>query len=149
MTAPDLNLVIEGPFEFGRNVTGTILWRWNNTSFPGEKWSDFPVIVVSWWLKELTSLTAGGSERVELDFMDGPYAVEVEAEGALWLMKFMRRAADSATTVDRFAIQPDALIASVVTGAKSLVETCRSNKWSSDDLAQIEKYLATLAPANA
>lgn len=52
-------------------VTAPIYFCVEDRFFPEEGWSDFPLIVLSWWLDEI----AGGAEKSVFPFMDGPFEI--------------------------------------------------------------------------
>jgi hypothetical protein len=52
-------------------ITGVLAVRIGDAWFPERTWSDFPVVVLAWWLRECASLATGGHGRFR--FMDGPF----------------------------------------------------------------------------
>ena len=56
---------------------GNIYIKDETFSFPGERWSDFPVTLVGWWLNEVIT-KAGTKKDLECLFMDGPYFFKVK-----------------------------------------------------------------------
>ena len=63
-----------------RSIVGPIEVEVLGEFFPGAGWHDFPVVIVSWWIDELTSLDAAGRNKCRLLFMDGPYYLELERD---------------------------------------------------------------------
>ncbi len=60
------------------NPLFVIYWTHNTEVYPDEGWEDFGTVILSWWLTAAKDLLAGVHE-VELDFMDGPYALTVRS----------------------------------------------------------------------
>lgn len=54
-------------------VVGPIYFRLGDVAFPEEGWSDFPVVIIAWWMNDLSRMWQRARE-VNLVFMDGsPY----------------------------------------------------------------------------
>jgi hypothetical protein len=58
------------------NITGQIAVELGGVAFPAADWSDFPVIVMGWWLEALHSLYAQRRD-CQTDFMDGPFHLKL------------------------------------------------------------------------
>lgn len=70
-------------------VTGDIYFQIGANFFPAENYNDFPVIILSWWIKEIYKLCY--SNKCELLFRDDPYLIEVEKiDSDLLQMKYCR-----------------------------------------------------------
>jgi len=57
-------------------VTAPIYLAEENSFFPEEKWSDFPLIVLSWWGNEFCQLIEKKVGRAKCDFMDGCFGFD-------------------------------------------------------------------------
>ena len=62
------------------NVTGVITVELQDGLFPDEAWSDFPEIILGWWIDALFELEAPSRKKIEWLFMDGPYSVSLSKE---------------------------------------------------------------------
>lgn len=60
-------------------ITGRIWFVLDGEPFPDATWSDFPVVLLGWWIDEIHTLEARSATQVELCFMDGPFAVVATA----------------------------------------------------------------------
>ncbi|HEM7168437.1 TPA: hypothetical protein U2K68_004268, partial [Providencia stuartii] len=56
-------------------VFSEIYFKIGNTFFPEEKWDDFSVIILDWWLKKACNIKS--DDKSVFNFMDGPYYFEV------------------------------------------------------------------------
>lgn len=56
------------------NVTGVIYLELESGAFPQRGWSDFPVIILGWWVDAWIQLQIPTKREVLWRFMDGPYA---------------------------------------------------------------------------
>jgi hypothetical protein len=57
------------------NVTGVIYVELESGAFPEVGWSDFPVIILSWWAEALLQLAMRTRRKVLWLFMDGPHSL--------------------------------------------------------------------------
>src|SRR5262245_23576462 len=65
------------------NVTGVIFLELQHGPFPEAGWSDFPVIILSWWIEAWLQLETSAKRReVQWRFMDGPYSATLTVTGA-------------------------------------------------------------------
>jgi hypothetical protein len=62
-------------------ITGVLYFEIAGHCFPDENWSDFPVVITSWWLDGVSDLQAHPEREVLFRFMDGPYFVGVQRVG--------------------------------------------------------------------
>lgn len=65
------------------NVTGVIFLELQQGPFPEAGWSDFPVIILGWWIEAWLQLeTSPKRSAVQWRFMDGPYSATLTVTGA-------------------------------------------------------------------
>ena len=69
-------------------ATGCIWFKFGEVSFPAEEWNDFVVVVLGWWTGALVRLLTVRHGKEVLDFMDGPYAIEVAVSGGERVLVF-------------------------------------------------------------
>jgi hypothetical protein len=140
-----LHLHISEPFDFGRKVSGVISWSINGTHFPDALWSDFPVILLSWWVAEASKLRSGAVDETEFSFMDGPFTVLVSKRGGAWGLQFVREGvAGNVTTMATCEVSPDEVIKELAAGGESLVRLCKERGWVTNDLETLERELRQL-----
>jgi hypothetical protein len=60
------------------SVTAFLYWQFDDFSFPGERWSDFAPVVLSWWIEALQDMHGSALLR----FMDGPYFIQIRERRA-------------------------------------------------------------------
>lgn len=76
-----LNLIINpdsiriSKSKWSPQVFSDIYFQIGDNFFPEEKWDDFSVVILGWWLREASCIKSG--RRLVFDFMDGPYYFEV------------------------------------------------------------------------
>ena len=65
------------------NVTGVIFLELQRGPFPEAGWSDFPVIILGWWIEAWLQLETSAQRReVQWRFMDGPYSATLTVTSA-------------------------------------------------------------------
>jgi len=124
----------------GRNsVTGEIWMEVDGVPFPEERWSDFPVVILSWWLGNVAELDAEVAESVCLEFMDGPYSVVLSRVPGVPDIVDVR-------CVDRS--QPDRSEAetrvslleaqeAIRRAADAVIASCRRRRWNGQDVSDL------------
>ena len=124
-----------------QNITGQIFLVSNNWSFPRDEWSDFPVIVVAWWLEALKNLLRDGG-IAECQFMDGPYHFRVSSLASdKWLVECGRTDPDFSPQYSA-EVQPREFMSSLRSAALSLIVACNNHGWCTSDT----KHLNQLCP---
>ena len=120
------------------SITGTLYLSLDTAPFPSREWSDFPVVILPWWLDALRDL-----EHVAiLKFMDGPYFARVrrlDAETAC--LECVTDRARSTVSLSA-SVALDDLRLEVEVAAKSTLRVCYERGWASPDTARLEASLA-------
>jgi hypothetical protein len=125
------------------SITGRILLRGPVGSFPEEQWSDFPVVILTWWIEGLNNIVAGGGRTFEGMFMDGPFSFIVHrGEGKSGRIAWGKRGQEAAVGI----LDIGALLGSAVAAGKVVAAFCRAQGWNSSDLEKLEEALARVAP---
>jgi hypothetical protein len=132
----------------GRSSAGLVFaglsLRLSGIVFPDKGWTDFIIVVLSWWADALVQLLRGDAETVELRFMEGPFLVELQqAAPGTWRLQLVeagvkRRVRHTATV----PIAP--LVQSVMVVSNRALDLCREHGWWSSDADVLAATLATL-----
>ena len=117
-------------------VFGQIWLRTNaavSGAFPEIGWTDFPVVVLSWWLRETDALMQGSSTTAECAFIDGPFHFSVNRAGDVDLHEMQ---AGGVVTIGqcRSPTSRDELWRSVHLAACVVLEACDTSRWSTVDI---------------
>jgi hypothetical protein len=111
-------------------ISGRVCLRFGDRFFPERDWSDFPVVVLEWWL---------GSFDVSapvLRFMDGPFRVVLDREaGRACLMR-------EEALVHEVEVDVAGLRRSVRKAARLAVRRCEELGMVSDDVEALRGRLA-------
>jgi hypothetical protein len=132
----------------GRSQAGLVWARlyldFGDRAFPDPQWTDFVVVVLTWWVNALTALLRGTSQRQEVMFMEGPFTVviDVTASGA-WRLTCVERGLRRVTR-EQGAIEPKELLSSAASCADMALALCQANGWWSSDAEALESGLREL-----
>lgn len=144
-TSSTINVVLDTTTFAARNpsanVTGVIHLQVGEHAFPDIVWSDFPVIILGWWLAGLTQLAHGKASEFEANFMDGPYKFTVTLVDALTARIDLHAREGSLSENVSFR----ALYASVGAAGAAAVRECGIRGWSNSDLTQLGRLVAGTA----
>jgi len=138
--------VVANPSSLNRTgsglITGQVFLQTTAGAFPEDRWSDFPVVILAWWIEGLTDVVSGRERSFQGLFMDGPFAFVVQREtgvsGRIALGK--RGEEDLIGIVDIVA-----LLRSAVAAGRLVAEFCRVRNWTSSDLERLERAIAQSA----
>ncbi|HWM93395.1 MAG TPA: hypothetical protein VN493_21720 [Thermoanaerobaculia bacterium] len=124
----------------GGNITGEIWLEVAGFAFPERRWSDFPVIILGWWLDALFKLWSGKKKRIECLclFMDGPYGFEVSGEKDAYVLRCYRDPFDTRECEWEGAISLTNLLRQVLDAASIIIKECRRQGWATKDLEALE-----------
>lgn len=132
--------VVAESFAFnGRSITGQIYLRTDETCFPCEGWSDFPVVVLDWWMRELTGDAVTGRHCIRCSFMDGPYDFEILPEVGRWELRYR----DPPGPARCWRLPNDGVdfLASLREAAALAVGHCRRQGWETEDITRLAARL--------
>jgi hypothetical protein len=120
-------------------ITGVVYLRGPAGGFPDDRWSDFPVVILSWWIEGLTAVAAGRERSFEGMFMDGPLAFVVHrGAGTSGRIAWGKRGEEVAIGI----VDIVALLRSAVTAGRLVAAACRERDWRSPDVENLEQAIA-------
>jgi len=62
-------------------IWGSVYFEVDGTAFPDCGWTDLVAGFLAAWLEALTRIARGSSSKERVQFMDGPFAVDISAAG--------------------------------------------------------------------
>ena len=62
------------------NMTCTMYFDFVDQIFPDIEWTDFPLIILSWWIRDIISNRHNDHAKFQMYFMDGSFRVNCEKE---------------------------------------------------------------------
>jgi len=120
------------------SITGHIWITIGDWGFPSQGWDDFPVVILSWWIEALLSLSAGENDRARFSFMDGPYFFEIAAPvGDVCSVSFYRNGQTGSELLREQSCQFGDIRKAVLSAARTTIDACQEKKWVSTDLNKL------------
>lgn len=145
--SPEHIEVVVAPRSFDRSISGTITGRiWfehqarnaASVAFPEREWSDFPVIILGWWLQELGAFVRGERPDVTCEFMDGAFECRISRAGAtLVRVRCVGRYLDGDREIASFVARERDLFQSVGGAAAAALAECDRRRWSGRDVEEL------------
>ena len=118
-------------------ITGPIWLRHQGVEFPERGWSDFPVVILGWWLKHVADL-ARGAKSALCSFMDGPFEFSVTSEvPGICRLQLARRGVEAKSVVSEFTVDAITLHASLHTAAATVLAECDRRGWAGRDIEDL------------
>jgi hypothetical protein len=122
----------------GGNITGEIWLEVAGFEFPEMHWSDFPVIILDWWLDALFKLWSEKKRRGECLFMDGSYSFEVSKEEDAFVLRCFSDTHSTKKCEWEGVIDLTELLRQVLSTASVLLKECRGRGWTTADTEVLE-----------
>jgi hypothetical protein len=117
------------------SITGVVAIRTDDAFFPEARWSDFPVVILSWWFEPVSRILAGTSRVWECRFMDGPLSVRLEQQhDDAWILRGLH----SGRTEFTATVSCRAFIRSLLEAARQILRECRQRGWQSRDIEALD-----------
>lgn len=117
------------------SITAKIHLMTSGRCFPEEGWSDFVVVILSWWVEEVVETIKGAKQVASLRFMDGPFEALILAKHQhVWTVKFVDDSKSSPLVEYEGEIEPRSIVRSLLAAASKTLEECRKRQFSSRDV---------------
>ncbi|RIE03933.1 hypothetical protein [Cohnella faecalis] len=126
-------------------VTGEIYFNVDNEYFPGYNWSDFIVVILTWWNKSINQLELSPvGVAVNFSFMDGPFNIRGEKkENDSVTLEFIKRNASGeniSISIDMSILELKRLIQKVSRNVLNVINT--TNSVFNDDIEELKKIVS-------
>jgi hypothetical protein len=120
------------------NLIGNIWLEVGDKVFPSENWSDFPVIIVGWWLENFLSITPNKSGSEVFMFMDGPFQFNLESFENTLKLKLIQRLSDREEILDEFIVTENEVANELYLITQEIIEICKIKGY---DLSEMNTLL--------
>jgi hypothetical protein len=130
-------------------VHGPICLRVDGFSFPDLQWTDFVVVILTWWCRALFRILEGDRGPVEVRFMEGPFLVELGPQGKDTLRLTLVEAGLKRRIVRNADVKTAPLIRSIISASDRTLIQCKKHQWWSNDedcLAAAREDLGKIIP---
>jgi len=132
--------------EYNQNIIGNIYFVVDyHRYFPDDEWSDFVVIILSWWIESFKGLLVSSiGQTYKFEFMDGtpvilgnkigPSSIELSFEF------------DKEKRIKEFTAicNSEELGNSLLTASKKVLRAVERNKWSSEEINELRASTLSL-----
>jgi hypothetical protein len=108
--------------------------------FPEAEWSDFPVVILGWWLREVESLLRGAAVEATCLFMDGPFEFSINRSGDVQFRQ-RRKSGHVAVGPSTLRISADEFWMALLTSALNVVAECDARGWSNVDIDDLRRFI--------
>jgi hypothetical protein len=120
-------------------IRGTICVFAGPQRFPAEGWRDATAVLLAEWTKRFGRLLQGRSRRTQFDFMEGPYAIRVEAFPPDAVLTFFDRGSPRAEMVKaKVTVSLRELARALVEAALQTLDAARQAGWTGVDIERLE-----------
>lgn len=126
------------------SITGVIYLAFDRSGFPDMNWSDFPVVILSWWLGSAETLLDEGSIGTDFRFMDGPFLLETVRAGRGSVRLNCVRDASNKQVLVSLQTTAAEFTAELLHAAKMLERTCLERGWRTEDTLALSRSIAAL-----
>jgi len=105
------------------------------------------VVVLAWWTDSAANLISRMTDHEQVQFMEGPYAVEItSASQSTWEISCLEMRL-SRLSKYRGVVDVGTLVSSVASASKTAMQLCREKGWWSSDIEMLDANLAALESA--
>lgn len=129
------------PETFVRNhsgqITGVIFLRVLGVEYPDNRWNDFVVVVLEWWLRE--ALRVPECDELSFRFMDGPFRFSLtKAKHARYHIRLEGMPNQDAKSG---IVSTTEFVRQLCRAAAATLRTCEANGWDSEEVRALKATL--------
>jgi hypothetical protein len=130
-----------------QNVTGDIYFVIDfHRFFPEEGWSDFVVIILSWWIKSIKGLIVSDIGRTyEFNFMDGtPIVFAKKLDNQNLELHFCLDNIEKRKAIFTAICSIKEVRDSILSVSKKVIRAIDRNKWKREDIDELKDLVLSL-----
>ncbi len=117
------------------------------TWFPHESWDDFALVILDWWIQRVIGLCRENAPSAKLDFMDGPFEIDVQRSAQSCLeLRCLERKASGSTVRARGSCSPAEFENEIVAAARNVLAGVRKAGMWNDACAKLQAFLDQAFP---
>lgn len=132
--------------EYNNNIIGNISFVVDyHHYFPDEGWSDFVVIILSWWIKSFKGLLVSSmGQKFKFDFMDGTPVVHGKKLDPNHVELSFEYDNENRENEFKAICKLEELKNSLLTAAKKVLRAVERNNWSSEEINELSVLTLSL-----
>ena len=115
------------------NVTSVFFIKDNEFNFPDSYWTDFSLVILSWWTTELLEQLSGKIEG-EYHFMDGPFFMKGIFKKDTVEFLFLERQLKGSKLLKTTVVNMEQFVIEIIRKTNVIIIECLKNNYSSSDL---------------
>lgn len=115
--------------------------------FPSAEWTDFVAVVLSFWCDALAKVFAEPDQAAEVRFMEGPFIVRLGPITSSTILVSVIDNGSSSAVLDSTEAVLEPLMRNALTVTRTVIDACRSRRFSSTDIEQLAASRDNLARA--
>ena len=121
------------------SITGMFYVKLGDFVFPDDKWNDFIVVILDWWLNNLLLISDNSIHKITCNFMDGSFRFEINPKvGDFCEINFY----SNNSFILNGTINKLVLINDMLSASNTVLRTCQKNSWSTTDIKKLkDSYL--------
>ena len=152
LLAPEHVEIVVAPASLDRSgsssVTGSIWLRHGRRdepyeAFPEADWTDFPVVILAWWLDAFAALESSDATEAECRFMDGPFEFHLMTDAPTLLrVRCLGRGITPGEVVADFRTPAASVREALHRAANAVLAECDRRGWRGRDVEQLRRARA-------
>ena len=128
------------------SITAPLYFEFGDYQFPEAGWSDFPVVILGWWLESYSKFLKGWQDTAEFQFMDGPMLVRLEScQNQNVRLQCIEQGKSAELVENTILISADEITKAIVAASSKLLSACDERKWHSDDIDNLRMEVNAMA----
>ena len=128
-------------------VYGALHLQLADAKFPSADWTDFVAVVLSFWCDALAKVFAEPDQAAEVRFMEGPFIVRLGPITSSTILVSVIDNGSSSAVLDSTEAVLEPLMRNALTVTRTVIDACRSRRFSSTDIEQLAASRDNLARA--
>jgi hypothetical protein len=142
--------LILDPAVAGRSTAGVVYagltLRVDDKYFPDPEWTDFVVVVLSWWADAALRLASGAASSARIRFMEGPFQVRCAvASPQSWKLDCFEDGRQGLVIDALVDARP--LVESLVKASDDALRLCSEREWWTNDADVLHSKTSALCEA--
>jgi hypothetical protein len=118
-----------------------------DAKFPSNEWTDFVAVVLSFWCDGLAKVFAEPDQAADVRFMEGPFLVRLGPITSSKILVSLIDNGSSSAVLDSTEALLEPLMLNALTVTRTIIDECRSRRFSSTDIEQLAASRDQLARA--
>ena len=123
-------------------IAGEVWVAVGDWALPDKNWSDFPVVILNWWIRETIALAEGSSDVAKWLFMDGPHWICFRrVESSDWRVTAHEHRLKGIQETEIGHVNGTQVLEELRRVARETLAECRQRQWQTPDISGLESAL--------